>query len=68
MHRLLAPTFKAMEILRQSFESGSQRDFALRVWEMARTPKPFILARNVCRKVWEDWKEGPPDSDEKSDI
>ncbi|KAF8839417.1 hypothetical protein BDN67DRAFT_970096 [Paxillus ammoniavirescens] len=68
IRNLLAPTFKAMDIFGQSIESGSQRDFALRMWEKARSPEPFILARNVCRKVWEKWKEGPPDSDAEPDV
>ncbi|KAF9228365.1 hypothetical protein BS17DRAFT_773581 [Gyrodon lividus] len=68
IRNLLAPTTRVMEIFGQSFESGSQRDFAFRMWEKAHSPEPFILARNVCRKVWEKWKEGPPDSDDKSDI
>jgi hypothetical protein len=65
---LLAPSFKVMTTLQRSFESGSQAELAARMWEKARTPDPFILASTVCRKMWEKWKEGPPDSDTTSDI
>ncbi|KAH7883178.1 hypothetical protein F5I97DRAFT_1815096, partial [Phlebopus sp. FC_14] len=67
IEKLLNPTFKVMETVRESFESGAQQELAMRMWEKARSPDPFILARNVCRKVWEKWNEGPPDGDAKSD-
>ncbi|OAX43696.1 hypothetical protein K503DRAFT_680602 [Rhizopogon vinicolor AM-OR11-026] len=65
---LLSPSFKVMTTLQRSFESGAHAELAARMWEKARTPDPFILASTVCRKMWEKWKEGPPDSDTTSDI
>jgi len=57
-----------MTTLQRSFESGAQAELAARMWEKAMTPDPFILASTVCRKMWEKWKEGPPDSDTTPDI
>jgi len=65
MRRLLAPSAKVLDIFRRSFESGSQREFARRVWEKGRSPDPFILGRRLCKKAWE-MISGPPDA--KSDI
>ncbi|KAG8221325.1 hypothetical protein J3R82DRAFT_1493 [Butyriboletus roseoflavus] len=65
MRRLLAPTAKVLDILRRSFESGSQREFARRMLEKGRSPEPFILGRRLCKKAWE-MISGPPDA--KPDI
>ena len=65
IRRVLAPAAKVLDIYRRSFESGSQREFARRVLEKARSPDPFILGRRLCKKAWE-MISGPPDA--KSDI
>jgi hypothetical protein len=54
---LLAPTFKVTTILRESFESGAQRQFAGLLWEKAWSGEPFILVRNVCKTVWKVWRD-----------
>ncbi|EGO00944.1 hypothetical protein SERLA73DRAFT_105438 [Serpula lacrymans var. lacrymans S7.3] len=61
LNHLLAPTFKVISLIGQSFDSGVYAQLAQRTWEKARSPDPFILAENVCKKMWEKWKEGPPD-------
>ncbi|KAH7926967.1 hypothetical protein BV22DRAFT_1061876 [Leucogyrophana mollusca] len=67
IQNLLTPTFKVMTLLRRSYESGAQGELARRMWEKACSRDPFVLASTVCRKMWDKWKEGPPD-DTHSDI
>lgn len=57
VQNLLAPTFKVTTILRESFESGAQRQFAGLLWEKAWTTEPFLLVRNVCKTVWKVWRD-----------
>jgi hypothetical protein len=54
---LLAPTFKVTAILRESIESGAQKQFAALLWEKARSGEPFMLARNVFKTVWKVWRD-----------
>lgn len=56
MQNLLAPTVKVTAILRESIESGAQRQFAGLLWEKAWSTEPFLLARNVCKTVWKVWQ------------
>jgi hypothetical protein len=60
----LAPTNRLMELLRGSFEDGTQRKFAKRVWETAWTKEPYRLVKTVCSKMWETWNAGPPDEND----
>jgi len=55
--RTLAPSQKALSILRESLASGEQQQFAQRVWEKAWTNEPFILASRTCSRAYERWKE-----------
>jgi hypothetical protein len=64
---LLAPTQKAFEILRESLESGAQRQLATLTWQKAQTRDPFKLVGTVCSRVWEQWKEGPPDDSDRNE-
>lgn len=70
VQNILAPTFKVLEIFHESVESGVQREFAGRVWEKAWTSDPYKLASTVCQRMWDKWKEGPPDaeSDDRTDV
>ncbi|KAG9312039.1 hypothetical protein JVU11DRAFT_7318 [Chiua virens] len=61
MRRLLTPTTKVLDIFRRSFQSGSQREFAHRLLEKARSPEPFVLGRRLFKKAWE-MISGPPDA------
>jgi hypothetical protein len=45
----------------ESFESGAQREFAERLWQKAWTGEPFLLVRNVSRKMWKVWKKEDDD-------
>lgn len=56
INKLLAPSYRALSILRESVTSGEQRDFALRVWEKAQTDEPFELARRTFSRTYERWK------------
>jgi hypothetical protein len=64
---LLAPTRTALETLRESLESGAQRQFATLAWQKAQTGDPFRLVGTVCSRVWEQWKEGPPDDPDRNE-
>lgn len=57
---LLAPSHKMLGLVYATVHSGEQWGFAKRIWEKAWTPEPFVLARNVCSKMWEKWKNEPP--------
>lgn len=65
INKLLAPSHRALSILRESIVSGEQRDFALRVWEKAQTNEPFILAQRTVSKAYERWKERPAADDDR---
>ncbi|RXW19208.1 hypothetical protein EST38_g6640 [Candolleomyces aberdarensis] len=56
INKLLAPSYRALSILRESITSGEQRDFAVRVWEKAQTDEPFELARRTFSRTYERWK------------
>ena len=58
---LLAPTHKVLALTQETIQSGDQLKFANRIWEKALTPEPFVLARNVCTRMWDKWRKGPPD-------
>lgn len=54
---LYEPTEKLLSILHASFASGSQYQFADKLWETAKTAAPFTLARNVFIRTWERFKD-----------
>ncbi|TFK23930.1 hypothetical protein FA15DRAFT_670017 [Coprinopsis marcescibilis] len=57
INKLLTPSYRALSILRDSFTSGEQKEFALRVWNKARTDEPFVLAHRTLSRAYERWKE-----------
>ncbi|KAH9917552.1 uncharacterized protein B0H18DRAFT_1034179 [Fomitopsis serialis] len=59
--RLLAPSNKLLTLTHETLHSGDQLKFAGRIVEKAQTAEPFVLARNVCTRMWDKWKKGPPD-------
>jgi len=61
IHNLLAPSYKVIDLTRESVNTGAQLKFMQLIWEKAWTEEPFVLARNVCTKMWDKWKKGPPD-------
>jgi hypothetical protein len=50
--KYLAPTSVVLGTLRESFASGDQAKFALRMRESVQEGAPWTLARNVGRKIW----------------
>jgi len=64
INKLLTPSVHVLGILRDSFKSGEQRQFAQRVWEMARSNEPFVLAHRALNKSYELWKEKDETADE----
>ncbi|KAF7980849.1 hypothetical protein HWV62_36499 [Athelia sp. TMB] len=57
LEQLLAPTFKVTNIVRESLGSGAQKELAGRIWEKAWTGEPWLLARNVCSRMWKVWQD-----------
>jgi len=61
--KYLAPTSVVLTTLRESFTSGEQAKFAHRMRESVQEGAPWVLARNVGRKIWGllsgegDWEE-----------
>jgi hypothetical protein len=55
--KLLAPSYRALDILHGSVTSGEQKEFALRVLEKARSEEPFILAKRTIAHTYEQWKK-----------
>ncbi|KAH9485036.1 hypothetical protein JR316_0001940 [Psilocybe cubensis] len=55
--KFLEPSQKVLNIFYESISSGEQKQFALRVWEKAKTDEPFILAQRTCSHVYEQWKK-----------
>ncbi|EAU91468.1 hypothetical protein CC1G_01957 [Coprinopsis cinerea okayama7 len=55
--KLLAPSRQVLSIFKESLLSGEHKQFALRVWEKARTDEPFVLARRTLTRTYERWKE-----------
>ncbi|KAH8115453.1 hypothetical protein DFH11DRAFT_1840844 [Phellopilus nigrolimitatus] len=55
------PPFDVLGIVRTSFESGQQKELAIRFWETAWSGASFILVKKVY-KTWVDlWRRGPKD-------
>jgi len=50
--KYLAPTSVVLTTLRESFTSGEQAMFAHRMRESIEEGAPWVLARNVGRKIW----------------
>ena len=64
INKLLTPSVHVLGILRDSFKSGEQRQFAQRVWAMAQSNEPFILASRALSQTYELWKEKDETADE----
>jgi len=67
IHKLLAPSVHVLGILKDSFKSGEQTQFARRVWEKAQSNEPFTLASRALSHTYELWKEGDDTADEGDD-
>lgn len=50
--------------MRESLASGEQKEFAIRVWEKAKTDEPFILARWTITYVYDQWKKWDASEDD----
>ena len=37
--------------------SGEQKEFAIRVWEKAKSEEPFVLAKRTLSHAYEQWKK-----------
>ena len=66
--KFLQPTYHVLSIMHESFTSGEQKQFALRVWEKAQTDEPLILAQRTIAHACEQWKKWDvPKDDGKKD-
>ena len=63
--KFLQPTYHLLSIMHESFASGQQKEFALRVWEKAKTDEPFILAKRTIVLAYEQWKKWENDDGTK---
>ena len=61
INKFLQPTYRVLSIMHESFASGEQKQFALRVWEKAKTDEPFILAKRTLAYAYEEWKKWDKD-------
>ncbi|GJE91449.1 hypothetical protein PsYK624_075990 [Phanerochaete sordida] len=64
MSNLLAPTNKVLKLTHESLTSGNQTKFAGMLWEKAKSDQPYVLARNVTRKIWTIWSGDEEDDGE----
>jgi len=64
MRRIFSPTEHLFSILRDSIESGTQRDLVLRMWDTTKSGAPFVLAKNVVRRCWDAFSKGPGSEEE----
>src|SRR5882762_3708992 len=53
----LNPTWKVTAQVRESFESGAQRQLAKELWEHACSGKPVALVWNAITKTWKMWRK-----------
>ena len=67
IHKFLQPTYKVLNIMHESIASGEQKQFALQVWQKIKSDEPFVLARHVLAYSYEQWKQWPPEEDDKKD-
>ncbi|KAF5317057.1 hypothetical protein D9611_004026 [Ephemerocybe angulata] len=56
VEKFLAPSWRVLNLFRESITSGDQKEFALRVWRKAQTNEPFELARRTCSQTYERWR------------
>ncbi|KAF9447185.1 hypothetical protein P691DRAFT_802873 [Macrolepiota fuliginosa MF-IS2] len=67
INKLLAPSVHVLGILRDSVNSGEQKQFAQRVWDKAWTNEPLLLASRTFTRAYERWKEKDETGDEEDD-
>ena len=56
IHNFLKPTYHLLNLTHESFASGEQKQFALRVWEKTRSGESFIFAQRVIAYSYDQWK------------
>ena len=64
IRKFFQPTYQVLNIMHESFASGEQKQFALRVWEKMKSDEPFVLARQILAYSYEQWKQWPPENDD----
>ena len=57
VNKLLTPSYHVLAILHESIMSGEQKEFAIRVWEKAKSEEPFVLAKRTLSHAYEQWKK-----------
>ncbi|KAH9856046.1 hypothetical protein C2E23DRAFT_866592 [Lenzites betulinus] len=58
---VLAPTWKVLDVVRESVQSGAQTELAHRLCEKAFTDEPIKLLRVCCSMIWENMGFGEDD-------
>jgi hypothetical protein len=67
IHKFLKPTHHLLNIMHESFTSGEQKQFALRVWEKANSGESFVFAQRVIAYSYEQWKRWLLEKGDKGD-
>ncbi|KAI0827860.1 hypothetical protein BC628DRAFT_1317127 [Trametes gibbosa] len=64
---VLAPTWKVLEVVRESVQSGAQKELAHRIYEKAFTDEPIKLLRVCCSMIWENMGFGEDEGPDQTD-
>jgi len=67
IHKFLQPTFRVLNIMHDSFESGQQKQFASRVWEKVKSGEHLVLAQRIIEYSYKQWKQWPGPNSEEDD-
>lgn len=62
--RIFSPTEHLLSIVRDSIDSGAQRDLLVRMWDTTKSGAPFVLAKNVVLRCWDAFTKGPGSDEE----
>ncbi|KAI0629073.1 hypothetical protein C8Q77DRAFT_1212880 [Trametes polyzona] len=54
LSNVLAPTWKVLDVVRESVRSGAQAELARRMYDKALTDEPLKLLRICCSLIWEN--------------
>lgn len=63
--KALGPAQRVLSKTWKSIEDGHQARLIGRIAEKSITQEPFILAQNVCKKVWELWTQSSGGNEEE---
>ncbi|KAI0349968.1 hypothetical protein OH77DRAFT_1464639 [Trametes cingulata] len=68
LENMLAPTWKVLDVVRESVSSGAQKELARRIYDKAFTDEPIKLLRVCASMIWENMGFGEDDSSDSNDT